>query len=719
MRALTKAIVFAGLMLLISCGGGKVPTHPQPPPPPAQDLSGRITDSYGEPLAGASILINGEEIGITTDDNGEFLIPGQFVRSKNRIRIGVKHRNMFLGEEEVPVAGGKLNLRFGDPDAQGGKLNGLVYDKDTEEPVPNVLLTLFTPQGKPWTAFEESTAEGTFEFTDVPEGDYQLLVYHSDFKMKILQVTIEAGKTTQLLISLEMREGVVQPADEYFVSGVVLDKDTKEPVSGAFIQAHSDSGWFYVLETTKEEFEMGMLPLESRHMGEPGMPSSLVAPPPGEFEPPVYQDTITDEDGQFAFPDPFNGKGVYISINADGYMPFSNFYLWEEDKELQLTIELTPVNPVHVSGRVVDTSSQPIEGALVEFVYLDPNFRDGPYMMPAGAELRDAEPEDVMESMGGEGPALMGIPLPSSPESANESYDNYAMQKFLFEQRESRNASQEMPEFMPFGYYSAVTDENGNFDLGEIPAGYYTVFVTAYGYLGYGDEVEITADTTDFEVVLEPVPVGEIVGVVVDEEGNPIPDALINATQPNVDPFTFSDENGRYHLTNVPVGAWRVGAYKQGYRADTREDVEVLENEQTTVNLVLVKLEEQEPRETITFRGRIVDAVTGEPVEGAEMAAIEAEDNYFYYTVSSTDGYFEMKLIAGEYTLNVVKEGYIDLFTWFWVDEQFHEMDFYLWPIGSGWLGGGGPMPMNGWIEDGEMPPPSAPPSMPEHPDGH
>lgn len=47
---------------------------PEEPLPPSSEIHGRITDSTGAPLAGASVKIKGTNIGTTTDANGQFTI---------------------------------------------------------------------------------------------------------------------------------------------------------------------------------------------------------------------------------------------------------------------------------------------------------------------------------------------------------------------------------------------------------------------------------------------------------------------------------------------------------------------------------------------------------------------------------------------------------------------------------------------------------------------
>lgn len=751
-RALGLSISLVGILLLFSCGGGRSirPSPPPPPPPPPveTDLTGHAVDSYGNPLAFASVLVDGEEIGVLTDEQGNFVIPAQLLAGRNRanLRIGFRHRNMAIAETIVDASGENIDLQLGEPDENGGTINGVVYDKDTGEPIANALVIVFRVPGltllemkgngqkseggasdfaPPWVSFAETGEDGTFTFENVPPGTFNVFAFHSDYKMKLIEAEVEAGNTTQLMIDLEPKRSTPPPHVEgYFVKGYVRNAETGEPVAGAFVQSNSDSGWYYIMggkEQAEEEGEgrvPGAPPSEDFGKEEPKpsiMPPPGMPPIPPDWEPPIYQETYTDENGYFEFEGPFNGAGVFISVTHESYMPFSQYYQRKDEDTLELDIELTPIIPVHVSGTVVNAENgQPIADAYVEFIYINYGYFEGGggIVMPAGMKLEDADARELAESGYEAGSAPAGAPTPPNFSGGySEPYDNYAMQKFRHEQRNRRGASQ-MDGYEPFGYYSAVTDENGNFDLGEIPSGTYSIFAQAWGYLSYWAEEQITEDIPDYTISLEEVPVGEIEGFVTDEEGNPVDDVLIDATQPNVDPFTFTDESGYYLLTNVPAGFWRVGAYKEGYQAAVVENVEVIADQRITVNLQITKISEPTPPNTIKFSGHMLDGATGESVGGVEMVAVKTDDTYFAHTFSAQDGYFEMNLVPGDYMLNAVKNGYVELFTWFWVDEDFPTMDFYLWPIGS-W--GGGQVPMRGgWIEEGtDVPPPPAPGAPP------
>jgi len=698
--------VLLALALVTACGGGggrKFPApiiNPPQPPPTTNEVSGTLTDPYGNPVSNASLLLNGEDVGIATDASGSFVLPSGLVRANERFRLGVRQQGVLLGEREFQLGEDwRLDWQLGEPDPNGGTVNGLVVDADTEEPVPDAILVLFTSgieeeSENGWAAVTMTDEAGQYEFTGVPPGAYHLLVFAAAYRLQMLSLTVEAEKTTQLIVRLEPRAHT-PPAEGYLVSGRVTDANTGEGIAGAFIQGNSDSGWYYIMEEPAEVAPHMPPGTDYEGGGSRGGPDR-------PWEPPIYQETTSDAEGYFEFPDPFNGLGVYLTVNHEDYMPFSGYFPREADGAIELEIELTPIVPINISGRVTDTEGTPIENAYLEFIYVDPNFYGDNYAIPVGARLSDLDAEGLAYAQSGDtDAALPGAPPAEGGGGYDQSHDSLGMARYRYQMRENRGAAQ--LESMPFGYYSATTDENGNYDLGEIPSGYYSIFVNAYGYLSYYCDQELTESRDDVNFELEAVPVGCVSGRVTDDAGNPIDEALVNATQPNVDPFTFTDANGEFVLDNVPAGTWRVGAYKEGYEARA-VTVEIVEDVIIELNFSLPRAQEPPPTEFITFTGMVLDGTTSEPLADADLVAVAVDDSYYTYVRSGSTGDYTMLLPAGEYNVLVQHEGYYDAYLRVWVDPEWPEFDFYLWPIGSGTWG-----PWGG-IADGTIPPPETPP---------
>ena len=133
----------------------------------------------------------------------------------------------------------------------------------------------------------------------------------------------------------------------------------------------------------------------------------------------------------------------------------------------------------------------------------------------------------------------------------------------------------------------AFTDENGEYHIDGLPTGSYLVYAQAWNQWSYAIEwydnasspeeatpvpVEAGHETTgiDFQLSL-PIPVGEIFGTVIDLEGNPIEGAFVQAQAPfhssngriEVWAYAITDEEGNYHIENLPDGRYLVSASAQ------------------------------------------------------------------------------------------------------------------------------------------------------------
>ena len=58
---------------MLSVPGSDRGTRPLKMPPVLEAFTGRVTNDKEKPLAGASVMINGTDVGTLTNDNGVFL----------------------------------------------------------------------------------------------------------------------------------------------------------------------------------------------------------------------------------------------------------------------------------------------------------------------------------------------------------------------------------------------------------------------------------------------------------------------------------------------------------------------------------------------------------------------------------------------------------------------------------------------------------------------
>jgi hypothetical protein len=251
----------------------------------------------------------------------------------------------------------------------------------------------------------------------------------------------------------------------------------------------------------------------------------------------------------------------------------------------------------------------------------------------------------------------------------------------------------------------AYTNSNGEYSINDVPVGPYYVMVSAYRHLPYAGEAELGEVEVENElnVTLPVVPVGRVEGRVTDENGTVLPDVLVNATQPNVDPFSYTGSDGRYLIENVPAGEWLISAFKSGYYSAS-QTTEITENGTAVVNLQLRRYTGPSAS-TINFGGRVYNGYDNGNVSGADIVFTPLEERlggYARHILSGADGGYSTQLVPDtDYNVLIQRSGFEDIFFRFWTDSSNPRMDFWMWPIGApggqgGWNGGGRPMPMPG-----------------------
>jgi len=721
MRSRLFWLTCAGLLvvMLAACGGHSVVT---PPPSGFTHLSAQAVDNDGNPLAGASVRVDGKDTGVTTDANGNFTVPASaFPRGgKAAHEMSFGKDGVVLGAEDVvPEDNADGTISFGQGDGTA-TVTGTIYDEVTGDPIDQAEVLLFSID---LGVFLTQSNQGVYSVENVAAGDWQVAAFKLGYNPQMASVSVADGATVTQDLALSPI-GSITPGDGLKVKGVLRDSKTNAPIGGAHLELMADTGYCGMPETSVYNDVKGGFD-ETPSGGAVGAAdSSDPGCMPYRYDP-QYQETTSNADGTFEFDNDVVGYSIWMNYSADGYLPGSHYEdINGKTGELDLELTLDPLVLTSISGKVVDEHGDAVEGAYVEFIF---GAGGGPILanmdVPAGMDLQDmaANGGEVRSDTGSPPPpAAMGMPGADGTagwaewESANSGggpapdsnsgADNSLMQRYRYEhQKGSRSASDDAPYFN--GYYSATTGADGTFEFTDVPAGQYYVFASAYKHLTYNGEFEAKEDPAEnyVEIELPEVPVGAVEGTVTDDEGNPIEDALVNCTQPYVDPFTYTDAAGHYRIENVPTGDWIVGAYKTGFLTVSK-DATVTENQTVAVDLVLTKYEAP-PMDTITITGRLSDGADNTGIESADLVFTPVDDTlggeYHRHVVTGTNGEYSTTLIPNtEYNLLVQKTGYMDLYTRIYVDSEYPQLDLMLWKIGSNGGGWGGtvrpPMPPDG-----------------------
>ncbi len=192
------------------------------------------------------------------------------------------------------------------------------------------------------------------------------------------------------------------------------------------------------------------------------------------------------------------------------------------------------------------------------------------------------------------------------------------------------------------------TEEDGSYEVLDIPAGELRFRVQAEGYVRPEERWVVVDEGAAVEGVDFELTAGAVVeGEVIDSDGLPVARSHVQIA----DAGAFADAKGRYRITGVELGEQTATVAHPDY-AEVREEFEVGEGENTLV-LTLEKGEE--------VAGEAVNP-DGEPLSGAFITLrVPAAGGRFYSTTADGDGRFHFPSVDdGEYVLSGELAGFAD-----------------------------------------------------------
>lgn len=214
------------------------------------------------------------------------------------------------------------------------------------------------------------------------------------------------------------------------------------------------------------------------------------------------------------------------------------------------------------------------------------------------------------------------------------------------------------------------TDKQGNYSFGGLPGGSYKIYFSAYrqnffsqwynGKTSFdtADPVAITAGQPATNIDARLAPGGSISGRVTDNSGEYIQGIAVDIYDLNYSYIasTITDRSGHYSVAGLPGGSYKIyfkvsrqnffpGWYNDQDSFETADPVAVIEGHTFDINAQLAPVG--------IISGRIIDAVTGEGIEGIDIYAYDEHGNAINGSYTDENGNYIMKnLLTGNFKIN-------------------------------------------------------------------
>ncbi len=233
-------------------------------------LDGRVVDSEGTPIEGATVKLFDEDfnpiVHTVTDEYGMYLFstvtPGTYLiyAVKENYSLSTK-ATVTIVDENVSQPNIVLTKLT---DVDTSLYYGIVKDKEGIA-VASMIINLLVDDVIKYTTI--SADDGEFIIYGIEAGEYKVEAYNNTYKLSgIYTITFDTGVSLNSDLEVTKYASVLQGT----INGVVVDSDTKTPIEGAFVAV-------YKVEDGKEE---------------------------------IISATLTDEDGRYFFGD--LPEGQYI-----------------------------------------------------------------------------------------------------------------------------------------------------------------------------------------------------------------------------------------------------------------------------------------------------------------------------------------------------------------------------------------------------------------------
>lgn len=360
--------------------------------------------------------------------------------------------------------------------------------------------------------------------------------------------------------------------------------------------------------------------------------------------------TKSEADGYFHIDGLETNKELYLTAKATGYAP-GRASINLQPGDIKTGVEITLAEPVSIEGRVVDADDKPVKATLIgmDIGHTQTNDR-GEFKIsgisPGKVEITVQVPETrKYKNVTVEAPAKdVVIRLDDSGTVAHCKVVDSVTKRPI----EKFNVTN-------VGQVTRDGEGPGGFSFSIKPKSMMMPKVSAEGYVTRTFEVTAPAEGGDFEQVLEMGLGSGVNGRVVDGQGEPVADIPIvvyeEAGSGKGAPVgnSVSDSDGKFLVSKVPAGKVRVTAMPRSPLSPASKKIELKDGEFQDVGDIVIE-------RAGSIIGNVVRVPSGDPVSGSyvNIYSNESEADFYKLIITGADGVFQVDdLSPRKYSINV------------------------------------------------------------------
>ncbi|MFF2481384.1 carboxypeptidase regulatory-like domain-containing protein [Paenibacillus sp. NPDC058071] len=628
------------------------------PPEPAS-ISGNVTDTAGNPLAGAVLSIqlnldggNVVFLRFLTQENGQY-VASNLIAVPSIVSVSAAgFQSSFASASLIPGQQTKIDFSLA-PDP--GSIAGTVLTSDGL-PIEGAAVQVHSGNANGVTISSLFTdPAGSFVSGNLAPGVYTIVASASSFQTASAVTQVVSDAASPIVIRLAPDPGSIQ--------GIVTDSSTGAPLTSTIINVKDKNGLQVastLVDNSGQYIVNGLPPgaytivvnslahqsgttgavvvsdatttVDFALLPNPGMLNVLTEPVVSEVTVNLYNlsnvqivGSLTSTEGKTQFLTLAAGS-YYLIASGNGYTSDAIGAIITPDQTTTVTIPLVPL-PGKITGHVLDNNGLPIPNAIVKAINGNETVRgvvqtgaDGSFildLMPSGQiELAVSAPGYSGATTGvsvGPGQLIDGVEvrlLPNPGSIAGQVVDAVTQQPIRSASIELRSGSAN-----GLSIVSVITDPSGGFVIDGLQRGSYAVVASAVGYGNNSVGAVVASDQSVSAVIALTPSYGRIEGSIADSAGQDIPASIIEirlyTKEGALVSTLFPSQDGTFVIDQLRPGEYLLNVSATGFTSSTQGTFVAA----GTTSVIRTALEP----EKVVLRGTVSNAASGVGIAGAQI----------------------------------------------------------------------------------------------------